>query len=499
MTASRRWLVVWLLVALAARLPGLGKGLASDEFGSVMIASQPVATIPATLVREDFHPPLYHLLLHGWMRLGASASEAWARLLSVAAGVVGCWLLWRLGRRLAGDLFGRLLLAAGALLPQHIWMSQYVRGYAVATCWLLVAIDQAVAIGRARAAARLSLNEEAPPRARARWRWGVLVAAELAALYTFYYAALVLLGLNLALLVWMGRQRRLGAWVVSQAAVAFGYWPWVTALASQWSARSHHPIIVEQVGVYLGSWHLGGMARVATGVLGFDELLLAGALGGEWSRGWLLVAGVAAVAALVVVAWRGWIGLRRVVAAPEERWLIAALVVVPLAGAVTLHEGWGVVMMARYFAPTAGIAAIGLVAAYLTLRSTVARRLVAVAACAVVLWRAGAIYAWREIDFKAAAAYLARAATDDALVASAERERFDYYCRTVPGRHLVLTAQTLEGAPGADDRSVWWLRQAKWQHRQINAAAEAWLARGGFVPVEERRFGLLAAIRYERG
>src|SRR5438552_12186777 len=103
------------ILALAAilRFAGLGReSLWLDEGYSVRVASGPVASVLAG-AGQDIHPPLYYLLLHGWMRL-AGHSEAAVRSLSAVAGCLTVAIAWMLGRRLLearAGLIAALLVA----------------------------------------------------------------------------------------------------------------------------------------------------------------------------------------------------------------------------------------------------------------------------------------------------------------------------------------------------------------------------------------------------
>src|SRR5437762_2932904 len=56
-----------------------------DEAGRAAIAAQPLAAIPTAVSVVELSPPLYHLLLHGWLRLVGDADGA-VRLLSALLG-----------------------------------------------------------------------------------------------------------------------------------------------------------------------------------------------------------------------------------------------------------------------------------------------------------------------------------------------------------------------------------------------------------------------------
>src|SRR3954469_24431478 len=71
-----------------------------DEALSVNIARLPIAQIPGAL-RHDGAPPLYYVLLHGWMALFGTGDTA-VRALSGLCAVATLPLLYFAGRRIGG-------------------------------------------------------------------------------------------------------------------------------------------------------------------------------------------------------------------------------------------------------------------------------------------------------------------------------------------------------------------------------------------------------------
>jgi 4-amino-4-deoxy-L-arabinose transferase-like glycosyltransferase len=118
-----------LLVALAVRLWRLTyHSLWFDETISVLWASQPVARIWDVGIHlvEDKHPPLFQLILHGWMRLFGSGDFA-VRSLGSILGALAVLPVLGIGRRLANRQAGALAALLLALNPFLVWYSQEVR------------------------------------------------------------------------------------------------------------------------------------------------------------------------------------------------------------------------------------------------------------------------------------------------------------------------------------------------------------------------------------
>ena len=172
------WAVLLFLVGLALRLHNLTyHSLWLDEALSVGWARLPVrAILPAGLgLVQDKHPPLYYLLLHGWIRLFGDGEVA-VRGLSVLAGALAVPLGYQLVRHLCGHWAG---LAAALLLafnPFLVWYSQEVRMFGLTTTLLL--------------AASLCLVHALGRRGGGWWLAYILLAA--ASFYTYLFSALVL-------------------------------------------------------------------------------------------------------------------------------------------------------------------------------------------------------------------------------------------------------------------------------------------------------------------
>ncbi len=127
------WLFIGLILAAATFLFTFrlgSEGLWIDELSSIRDASafeNPLKVYSASRIR-----PLYYVLLSVWMRFGSS--DVWLRSLSVVFAVLSVYLIYRLGRRIAGEtegLVAAMLLAASPLFVNH---AQEVRMYVLSLC-----------------------------------------------------------------------------------------------------------------------------------------------------------------------------------------------------------------------------------------------------------------------------------------------------------------------------------------------------------------------------
>ena len=182
-----------MMVALGLRLLRLRDwGLWGDESWALYLVTKGLAGLTFETAR-DMHPPLYHYLVYGWVALFGK-SELSVRLLSVLADLATIPLLYRLGTRLFDRRLGLLAALAVALSPFSVHYAQEARMYswatflAVLSCHLL-----------------LRILESPQPR---KGLWLAYGLTNLAALYTLYSLAFLIVAQGVFLLVFWGRYRR---------------------------------------------------------------------------------------------------------------------------------------------------------------------------------------------------------------------------------------------------------------------------------------------------
>ena len=122
-------LTILMAASLGLRLADSGSWLWMDEGISVGIASHPLRDIPG-LLRQDGSPPLYYLLLHGWMLLfgtSETATHALSLLISLVTIPVALWTGWSLFGRRVGWTFAALV----AFSPYLSYFATETRMYAL--------------------------------------------------------------------------------------------------------------------------------------------------------------------------------------------------------------------------------------------------------------------------------------------------------------------------------------------------------------------------------
>jgi len=221
--AEERWAVVILLtVGAVLRLAALDlHSLWLDEATSLQFARHATR---GCLLAEVNNPPLFRMLLHGWIRLGPVGSDAWLRLLPALFGVLTCVAFWPLARRM---LERRAALVALALLvgnPYHLLFSQEVRAYSLLILLAVLAV-------------LLHLKTLERPRA---WASGLAYCAVLVAgLHTHYQFAWIALVLGVHRLVVLRRRplAEVAALLAPLIAAALLFLPWVVTFLGRVGAQ----------------------------------------------------------------------------------------------------------------------------------------------------------------------------------------------------------------------------------------------------------------------
>jgi len=212
------------LLAFALRAYHLGElSLWYDEGWSVHLARlTPWQALPQIMGSGHTHPPLYYLLLGMWQAL-AGPSEFSMRFSSLAFGMLTVALGYRLGHELFGQSTGWATASFLALAPPQIAYSQEARSYT------LFALEYALLI---LLVCRFL---------RRRWQlspgdWATLILVETMALYTHYFALVLLAYLGLMMfgsLTWNRQWTALRRWLGAQLLVGLLYLPWVWTAARQ--------------------------------------------------------------------------------------------------------------------------------------------------------------------------------------------------------------------------------------------------------------------------
>ena len=227
---SDRILVGSLIVlALALRVPFLGRAYWIDEGISVGISSHHLSQIP-TLLTRDGSPPLFYFLLHFWM-LVFGKSELATHLLPLSFSLVAIPLAYWSGKELFGRRAGRWAAGLMATNPFLGWYSTETRMYPIVIVLALVGITFAMRAVRRRDARDALFAIGAFALLLYTHNWGLYLTVVTVAV--------------LGLLAWRRGDRRLAVQVGAAGAVTFALWlPWLpffldqaSSTAAPWAVR----------------------------------------------------------------------------------------------------------------------------------------------------------------------------------------------------------------------------------------------------------------------
>lgn len=258
-----------------------------DEALSVNIARLDVPDLLDAL-RRDGHPPLYYVLLHGWMQ-AFGASDVAVRALSGVASLVAVPPLWLLARRRFGVVAARATVLVVSITPFAVRYATEARMYALVTAlvaWAAWAVDGLIA-GSVDGAGRSVDPASETTRIN---RHAVVLAGCTGALLLTHYWALYLGAVAGLVALWAavrdhGARRSTGRRVLPPLIVGAALFvPWLPSFLHQ-AAHTGTPwgtptrptrAVVELAG------GLGGGESYAEGVLfgfGFLALAAVGAMG----------------------------------------------------------------------------------------------------------------------------------------------------------------------------------------------------------------------------
>ena len=244
---TRFRLTLLLLILLAAFLRFYHLDVQSlwyDEGVTARVAQLHVSEL-ARWTANDIQPPLYYLLVRGWLRLFAPWPGNIAylmRFLSVAFGLLLVPLLGAMARKLWNDCAGLLTAFVVAISPLMVYYSQEARMYAMliflvtlAAWWIIMLLEYS---SHGSMEARRGDEEK-------RLIFLILYAATgLAAMYTHYFAGFALLALVLYWAhVWVRESknfRALGGFALANGVILLGYLPWLPAMVRRFQIDSSY-------------------------------------------------------------------------------------------------------------------------------------------------------------------------------------------------------------------------------------------------------------------
>ncbi|MDQ6649825.1 MAG: glycosyltransferase family 39 protein [Actinomycetota bacterium] len=248
---SRTGLAVALLVGVGLRLWSPSK-LWLDETLTVNIASVPLHDLQGAL-RRDGAPPVFYLLLHGWIRLFGSGTVA-VRLLPGLIGACALPLMWLVGRRIGSVTTAWTATLLLATSPFAIKFSSEVRMYS-----LVVVLTLLGALALLRMLERPTIG-----------RGAALGLATVTLALTHYWAFYLVAATAACLLLVARRRERRAPALAALAAMAAGgvlFLPWLPTFVFQirhtgtpWAPPATFANVVNAVGAWAGGGTTAGRA-----------------------------------------------------------------------------------------------------------------------------------------------------------------------------------------------------------------------------------------------
>lgn len=221
-TATTAVLVLLVAVGLGLRLLRIDLREAwLDEACTALFAGSAGLAELLDALRPESHPPLYYLLLFGWVRLFGTGEVA-LRLPSVLAGLALVPLVaWAVRRHGGGLLSAGLAALVAAASPLLLYYSLEAKGYTL--FWALALAVVAL------------LHRATDPHGETRRAFTAAAVLTVAALYTHHYAFFLLPLWPVAIAAAQRRARWHGALALAAAAVVYAPWG-VEFLAGQAAA-----------------------------------------------------------------------------------------------------------------------------------------------------------------------------------------------------------------------------------------------------------------------
>lgn len=196
------WLI--LVLALLLRLVNLNQSFWLDEAAQVIESSRPL--LNQFDIAADFHPPLFHILLHFWMYAGNS--EIWVRILPVLLGIGSIYVTYKLATKLGGRTIGLYTALFLALSPYHVWYSQETRPY-----MLFVFLSIASSL--------LLLSK----------KWSLYLVSVFLCLYSLYMAPFLIF--SHFLYVYLFDKKSLRKFILSMGIASLTFLPWLPRFLKQ--------------------------------------------------------------------------------------------------------------------------------------------------------------------------------------------------------------------------------------------------------------------------
>ena len=205
-------------VAVALRVPLIGRAYWIDEGISIGISSHPIGEIPK-LLRLDGSPPLFYFMLHFWVQLFGSSPAA-THALPLVISVLMVPLAWWCARSLFGEKQAWCAAVLAATNPFLNWYATETRMYSLVCALGLAAVTFAIRASRHRSTADTVLAVVTFAALLYTHNWAIYLAAATAAVMV-------------ARAYVKGRPSEAAVVVAAAVTVVLLYLPWLPTLVYQ--------------------------------------------------------------------------------------------------------------------------------------------------------------------------------------------------------------------------------------------------------------------------
>ena len=282
-----------------------------DEVYSWQASKGSLSDLGQAVQYNEVAPPLYYLLLHGWMQF-AGDSEVALRLPSVLAGIALVACVYWLGGLVAGRRAGLIAATLAAVSPLVLLYAQQVRAYIFVMLALTIAVAAVLQATRDRSL-----------------RWLLVAGGAAICSVMLHYTAVLVLA---PLVLWLWHQPEIDLrWRIGFAAAIALPLGALLPLALLQTSQGHHD-----------------SAATYASLTMFNALRIAGSpFDGRATGGFMFAREIGAV---IVVEALALLALAERFRGVRARWLIAACGAVPLAGVLVASALAQPVALTRYTA-----------------------------------------------------------------------------------------------------------------------------------------------------
>ncbi len=216
--------IILFLTSLIVRLVSANQSFWLDEGVSISFARLPLGSL-FTSIANDFHPPLYYLLLHFWLPI-AGRAEWLIRLPNIIFGALCIPVLYQLLLELLGKEKRKIALIASLFLmvnPLHIYYSAELRMYSANALLSLLSW--------------LYLLRALKDKSKNKRHWYLFTLVSLLNFYTFYGSLFNLIS-QWVFVIWK-QKKKFKSFVICNLVIGLLFLPWVPTLMKQLSGGGY--------------------------------------------------------------------------------------------------------------------------------------------------------------------------------------------------------------------------------------------------------------------